>query len=264
VGSSAIVIDHTTVDASVIPVAYLDKARRFDVVFQHKSVGINITDGLKALASGDATRYKVNIVGYPYWWSDDSGSHDGVPPTASWYTTHDGIASWGNGTNSQAATKTEAFDDLMRSGYGEVVQVALMKFCFNEVWSGTGQQTWDLYRPVMTGLIRDYPNVTFIWMTMPMAFADKADDGNDYGRPTYDFNNLVRAHVAQNGGYLFDIADIERYGRDGKTCSDSKGYPAICSDWAVSSSDVHLSEAGSARAANAWWYLMARVAGWAP
>lgn len=262
--SASVIIDHTTVDASAIPVAFLDTARAFDVIFQHRSIGTDIMDGLTALTNQDPSRYDINIVGSSYWWFDETGGHDGTNPEPSWFATHNGIANWEGGTSGLADTKITAFNELIRSGYGDIADVALMKFCFTEIWSGTGQETWDLYRPMMEGLMRDYPDVTFIWATMPLAYTQNQNDQQDYGRPAYDFNNLLRAYIAEHGGYLYDIADMETYSQNGTPRFDSMGYPALSLDWAVSASDPHLNAAGRARGANAWWTLMSRIAGWNP
>jgi hypothetical protein len=267
--SGATVVNHANADAGVIPLSYLDTVRGWDILFQHKSVGNDLTNGLLALGGSlngvPAGRYGLWVAGWPYWWSDEQGGHDGTPPAPSWFATHDGVANREDGSNGNASSKTTAFNaNLRTAGYGAVVDVALMKFCFTETYDLTGQQTWDLYRTVMEALIADFPGVKFVWTTMPLAFVGTQSDPNGYGLTAYTFNNLLREYVATNGGYLLDIADIEAHAANGALSVNAQGRPTVALDWALTAGDAHMNAAGATRLANAWWTMMARVAGWNP
>jgi hypothetical protein len=256
---AAVVVDHATVDASAIPLVYLGAARSLDVLFGHQSVGLDIMTGLGTLAGQNATRYGITMAGnglpYPPY----------ADPPASWFSANDGIGGREIGTNGDPGSKTRAFDGLVRGAYGPMIDVALMKFCFTETYAeNRGQPIWDLYRTAMQQLILDFPNVKFVWTTMPLAFIGNQPDPNDYGLPAYEFNDLVRAHVAANGGYLLDIADIESHDAGGSQVLGPQGRPNLAAAWALAADDPHLGAAGQARMAQAWWHLMARVAGWTP
>lgn len=249
-------IGHLQADATTIPQGYLDLARGLDVLFGHQSVGMDTLYGIQSLRdSVSSLRYQISI-------GDGNFGPDWAAPTPSWLTTHDGIASIYVGTNGNAQSKVNAFDAAIRTGgWGATANVALMKFCFTEMWAvSSGQELWDIYRPVMLSLIADYPGITFIWATQPLGAV--GTENQPQLQVTTDFNTLVRNYVQANGGYLFDIADVESHDANGILSKDSSNRPTLVPAFAVASNDPHLSTAGRARVANAWWYLMACVAGW--
>ena len=57
----------------------------------------------------------------------------------------------------------------MRGGMGRHVDVALMKFCYvNFTTSADVNALFARYRDTMGALERDFPNATFIHVTMPL------------------------------------------------------------------------------------------------
>jgi hypothetical protein len=108
------------------------------------------------------------------------------------------------------------------------------------------------YRDSMNKLATTYPGKTFVWWTIPIV----TDDADNAQRQA--FNRLVRDYCKANDKPLFDIADIESHKADG-TAVTVAGSEAL--DSAQSSDGGHLNDLGSARAANAQWVLMAKIAG---
>jgi hypothetical protein len=102
-----------------------------------------------------------------------------------------------------------------------------------------------------------HPDKIFVWWTSNLARVIGTPDSQH-------FNDQIRAHVAANGGVLFDMADIESRAPDGSLCTDStgRGIPAICQDYTTDKRAGHLNALGKQRVARALWVLMARLAGW--
>jgi hypothetical protein len=232
---AATIIDHTTTDPVSLSPAQLHAARQLVTLFAHKSIGNNILEGLADLQAQDPTRYTIPV-------TYSSGTQPGINHTMP-------------GSNGQPLTKTSAFSTLVQSGHDP----AFMKFCTGDVPCVQGDTPigtmWTEYRDTMETLIQSHPDTTLVWWTIPII-------ANDHSRAHCNqemawFNDQVRAHVAVNGGVLFDIADIESHDPDGNPVTWNgieAGWPGWTSDGA------HLNEAGRQRVAGAIWYLLARVA----
>ncbi len=240
--AASIIITHTMVDAAKIPQARLDDARKLDIFFAHRSVGNNIIDGLADLQTQDSNRYTLTI----------------AVAAASWFETNNGLLHQLIGINGQPYTKINGFDTLVRGGYSRA-NVAMMKFCPSDTLPFgvvPAADIWAAYRNAMTALAQAYPNVTFVWWTMPLATA--ADDRGNSEKQI--FNRLVRDYCRLNNCVLFDIADIESHDPQGNAVVSAAGYEAM---WNGFSDDgAHLNVVGRQRVAAAFWWLLARLVGW--
>lgn len=246
----AIIINHNTVNASVIPQSYLDLAAQKNVVFDHHSIGGNIMTGMGTLESQNPGRYSFVSQ---------------FAPPGSWFTTHHGtginIGEYQDGDNSYPQTKIDGFDSTIRNGIGNVANIAFMKFCFLDIYddAANGLSTWNSYRAMMADLITTYPNTRFVWVTDPL---EQALSSAYINREKSLFNNALRQYVQANGGILFDLADIESHDPNGNLITDSQGYEALYSGYAQNQ-DHHLNSAGQQRTASALWWVFARLSGWA-
>jgi len=233
----AIIVDHNSVDADVIPQEWLDQARELVTFFNHKSIGDNILEGIGDLEARDPGRYEISVQ-----FSSGVGS---------------GINHYQSGSNGEPLSKVYGFSDLVKAGH----DVAMMKFCAGDVSCVNGdvpiEMVWTEYRATMVGLEQGYPGVRLVWWTMPIIASDHS---RAYCNEEMAwFNDQVRAHVGEFGGVLFDIADIEAHDPDGEPVTWNgieAGWPGWTSDGA------HLNEAGRQRVAGGVWWLLARVAGW--
>jgi hypothetical protein len=235
--SASFVINATTLDQSdsVIPVEYLDKARKLRVLFTHQSVGGNILEGLQDLSQQKSDRYAISI------------EADVAPD---WYKTNTGIGEFTPGQNEKPLTKTSGFKELIDAkGYGKMVDVAMMKLCYVDFENPTA--TWNSYRDTMLYLEKKYPNVRYVWWTMPVA-----DKGLNE-RETY--NKLVRDYAKANNKILFDIADIESSDPQGRRVTNN-GVQALFAGY--TDDGGHLNSAASQRVARGIWWLLARLTGW--
>jgi len=124
-----------------------------------------------------------------------------------------------------------------------------MKLCYIDQHASFGA-----YRDALLALEAAHPTRTIVWWTMPLM----TSGSENALRAT--FNRQVRDYCAANGKPLYDIAAIESHDAAGNPVT-SGGVEAMAPAW--SSDGGHLNAAGRARAAQAMWWLMARLAGWA-
>ena len=240
--TAVIHIDHQAVDAEQIPQQWLDAVRELDVFFAHRSVGNNILAGMEQMEIDDAQRYSLPI----------------VSTAASWFATNNGILHQPLGINTEPQTKIDGFNTFIRDEY-HPADIAMMKFCPSDpIPFGTipAADIWAAYRDMMLALEQDYPDVLFVWWTFPLSTA--ADNrGND---EKAIFNGLVRDYCDANGCILFDIADMQSHDPDDNPVVSATGHEAMWNGY--STDGAHLNEVGQQRIAGAYWWLLARLAGW--
>ncbi len=128
-----------------------------------------------------------------------------------------------------------------------------MKFCWVDP-----DAIFACYRDTLLQLESRYPAKRFIWWTMPIMNSANVDTNESHRQA---FNNNVRNYAADHRKILFDIADIEAYNATGVKKIDGSGNELQQDDWSQLDGG-HLNTAGARRVASAWWWLMARVAGW--
>lgn len=251
-----IVVDHTSIDVEdkVVPQQWLDEARKLRIYFGHQSVGANILDGLDALARQQPGRYGVAIEGYSSSWKIGR-LLEGDPLQR---LSHGGIAHFQVGRNGDGAGKVRDFLDRA-SAHGRAADVAMMKLCYVDFPSGKASQPaadparlFATYRDALERLEQDNPKLRVVWWTAPLTNRDN--------QVREQFNTLVRAYAKDKGKVLFDLADIEAHAPNGRPMADHVG-PVLYAGY--TDDGGHLAGRGQMRAARAWWWLAARLAGWA-
>src|SRR5690606_14437501 len=83
----------------------------------------------------------------------------------------------------------------------------------------------DAYLTAMTNLERDFPGVTFVYMTGHL-------DGSGESGNLHRRNEQIRDYCVDNGKVLFDFADLESYDPDGnyfldKAADDGCNYEKV-------------------------------------
>lgn len=144
--------------------------------------------------------------------------------------------------------------------------------------SGSSESDIVTYLTLMSALERDYPNVTFVYMTGHL-------DGSGTAGNLHRRNEQIRSFCRDGNRVLFDFADIESYDPDGNEylsrmandeCDyDSNGDGTRESNWATAwqgahtentdwfnCSPAHSEALNGNMKAYAFWWLLARIAGW--
>jgi lysophospholipase L1-like esterase len=129
------------------------------------------------------------------------------------------------------------------------VDVAMYKFCYIDS-PGDAAALFNTAKSAMTLLQATYPDVTFVWWTMPIETTSNA------GRQTY--NDLVRSYCKANEQWLFDIAAIESHTGAGVLQLDGSNREILYSGY--SADGGHPNDAGALKLAKAYWRLIAEIA----
>lgn len=233
-------IDHTDYDPGGLSSSQIRAAANLKVYFEHASVGGNVfsdsSNGFDALRSQDS-RYASETAR----WKGTADPH--------WFDSHTGLADNYRG-NPGAQKKIEHFKSAIVDGLGAKVDVASFKFC----WIDTPPNAESLFASVRSTteeLERLYPNVVFVWWTMPLE-RDRARAERQR------YNNLVRDYCASNDRWLLDIAALESHDDTGDLVADAHGQELQYAGY--SSDGGHLNTASAVKIAKAYWRLIGAIA----
>lgn len=253
--TGAIIADHNAVrDFDKIPPQWLAAAKRLTLHYAHTSHGGQLVSGILAMEAADA-KYSVAVrtsavKGLPP--AENSPAlriYDGDGRTPDSYVTPD---KYWNGAAGMNATRA-------------VAKTGLYKF---SMWSWCGQQSYNdaatvqQYLDNLNALESEFPRMRFIYVTGHTDGGDRTVNRN---------NEQVRDYVAAHGKVLFDFANIESYDPDGNYYPNTTDSCSWCAAWCdkhpgdcknLASSCAHSHPYNCKLKARAFWYLMARLAGW--
>ncbi len=249
-----IIIDHNCTDLDRVPEYWINRAKdEFRMSYGHTSHGSQIVTGMNGI-KGEA--------GSLYWW-DRNGTDGGL-------SLYDYTPSGDLGNPNR--TTWEARTRAMLDASGNDRNVVMWSWCGQADTSAANMQ---IYLDLMSGLEESYSDVTFIYMTGHLA--GTGDDGNLHQR-----NNQIRDHCTAANAVLFDFADIESYDPDGNyfrdlDAEDDCDYyiDSVKHNWAdewcaahpghelcASCSCAHSRPLNCNLKGRAFWWMMARLAGW--
>jgi hypothetical protein len=131
----------------------------------------------------------------------------------------------------------------------------------------------NAYLNAMNQLEQNYPGVTFVYMTGHL------DGSGETGNLNLR-NNQIRNYCRTNNKILFDFADIESFNPSGsyyldRGADDGCYYDGTTRNWAEEWCAAYPGECASYECAHshplncdlkarAFWWMMARIAGWQP
>lgn len=221
----------------------LDNLHHQRVFFGHQSVGENIIYGLRTLYADDGQQPPTILA--------ISGADELNSMTGS-YLAHSRI-----GQNGDPESKIAHFEQLIRSGVGAKTDAALMKLCYVDFRRTTDpQKLYGLYRATLTGLERDFPDVSFIYTTVPLVSSDSYSSSYVNSLRT-QFNSLLRAEAKDKT--ILDIAALESTNEGGSTFTgDLYGFAYEAMRPEYTTDGGHLNITGAQRVARA---LVKRVGG---
>lgn len=249
--SGAIIADHTTCDLASIPPEWISAAKaRLRIWYGHTSHGSQIITGMAAF---NAEPYNFNgsdcVAGNSLSIHEQDGQDLGSA----------GDLGWRDSTIAQLSRADNDRNVVVWSWCGGV--------------SENTEEGINTYLNAMDQLERDYPHVTFVYVTGHL-------DGSGLEGNLHARNEQIRAYCRANGKVLFDFADIESYDPDGNEflsryaddgCYYDDGgvrrnwarqwcaaHPGKCS----SCSCAHSESLNCDRKARAFWWMLARIAGW--
>ena len=223
------------------------------IFFGHQSVGNNIIQGIRDLASVDP-RLKLNLVK-----SSDPQSISGPA-----------FVECEMGQNGNPQSKIDAFSALLDKGMGAQGGIAMFKFCYVDIDSSTDiPKMFASYRDEIGSLKAGFPAVRIVHVTVPLTAGEPAakvwiksllgrETSQEANLKRNQFNDLVRKTYAETER-IFDLAEIESTHDDRSRSYFRRGNQSIYTLAPEYTDDGgHLNEVGRRTAAERLLCILAQ------
>jgi hypothetical protein len=257
-------IDHTCTDLSRVPSEWITAAKQnLRVAYGHTSHGSQIVTGMDAMRAWHGSLLDFSSS----WGSSQAGAF--LMDSA-----FEGASDLGSPDRKAWSTATR---HLLSSSAGRDRNVVMWSWCGQVDGSSEEIQS---YLDQMTELEHNFPAVRFVYMTGHLNGTGASGNVNQR-------NEQIRAYCRASQRILFDFADIESWDPDGRTsymlldaddgCNYSQGGRSHnwAEEWVAANRGQELAQlaagcdecAHSQRLncilkARAFWWMMARLAGW--
>lgn len=243
--TSPLIVNHSNTNVNNIPESIINTAKAtFRIAYGHTSHGSQLTSGMSTLRTQNSL--------YDY---NSSGSNGAL------YYNEDLV--YGDLGGDWESQTRELLDS------NNSINLVMWSWCGQ--MSDMSVEQVNEYLSSMDSLEADYPDVMFVYMTGHL-------DGTGETGTLHRNNEMVRSFVRDYNKVLFDFADIESYNPDAsyflnlgandnndysggnwstQWCSANPGSPLCASVSCAHSQSLNCNLKG-----RAFWYMMARLAGW--
>lgn len=262
-----IIIDHRHTDIQRIPDHWVDQVKQRVVLHTGQSHGRQIPYGLQSLEQINP-QYDVHIqVAELTQYINALQVLRGLRKNSSWISSVDSTDFWESENGKNYVRQT--LDYYRSKGITIDAILHTWSWDFREIT----EAKVDEYLAAMSRLGAEYPETNFIYMSDTNDnIYDPNNSENHWGYNWLQARNRIRDYTINNNKVFFDFGDIESW-------SEEKHEQNLVEDWQYQVSipvmhpdyignydggegGSHISEAGTLLKAKAFWWMMARIAGW--